>query len=213
VLSVSIVNELSSQVGDRGQEANLKVAAKCLAKPELLAEVADALGNKDTALVGDCAEVFTKVAEQNPRLIVLYAADLLRLIAHRTTRVRWEAVHALALCAQFIPQILQPQLCEIDGIIRSDKSIIVRDYSIDIVANYALAGAKQAQEVYPLLREYLSVWEGRHAGHALTGLGNVGKMVPPLAPELRKLAEPYLEHKSGVIRKAAKAVLKITNAT
>ncbi len=209
---MSVVQKLSSQVGDKGQESNLKVAAECLAKPELLVEVATALGSKDTALLGDCTEVFTKVAEQNPLLIVPYANELLKLIAHKTTRVRWEAVHALALCAQFIPQILQPQLCEIDGIIRSDKSIIVRDYSIDIVANYALAGAKQAQEAYPLLREYLAVWAGRHAGHALVGLGNVGKMVSQQAPELHKLAEPFLEHKSGVIRKAAKIVLKITNA-
>ncbi len=207
---MSLINELSSQVGDRGQESNLKVAVKCLVKPELLAEVAAGLGSKDAALAGDCAEVFTKVTEQNPRLIVPYATELLKLIAHKTTRVRWEAVHALALCAQFIPQILQPRLCEIDGIIRSDKSIIVRDYSIDVVANYALAGAKQAQEAFPLLKDYLTVWEGRHAGHALVGLDNAGKMVPQLAPELRKLAEPFLENKSGVIRKAAKAVLKIT---
>lgn len=200
-------------MGDRGQESNLKVAAKCLEKPELLKDLAEGLGSKDAALVGDCAEVFTKVAEQNPRLIVPYTVELIKLITHKTTRVRWEAVHALALCAQFIPQILHPHLHEIDGIIRSDKSIIVRDYSIDIVANYALAGAKDAQEAYPLLREYLAVWEGRHAGHALIGLGNVAKMVPELAPELRQLAEPFLEHKSGVIRKAAKALLKIAQIT
>jgi hypothetical protein len=205
---MSIVQKLSSQVGDRGQESNLKVAADCLVKPELLKEVTAGLRSKDAALLGDCVEVFTKVAEQHPKLIVPYAAELIQLIAHKTTRVRWEAVHALALCAQFIPQILQPQLCEIDSIIRSDKSIIVRDYSIDIVANYTLAGAKQAQEAYPLLREYLAVWEGRHAGHALIGLCNVAKMLPQMAPELHKLAEPFLEHKSGVIRKTAKAVLK-----
>jgi HEAT repeat protein len=209
VLIVSIIDELSSQVGDRGQQSNVKVVAKCLAQPALLKEIAVGLESRDAALLGDCAEVFTKVAEQNPQLIVPYATELIKLIAHKTTRVRWEAVHALALSAQYITATLKPILKQIDGIIHDDKSIIVRDYAIDIVANYALGSAQEAQEAYPLLKEYLTVWEGRHAGHALAGLGNVGRTVPQLAPELVKLAEPFLEHKSGAIRKAAKAVTKL----
>jgi hypothetical protein len=208
---MGIVSELSSQTGDRRQESNIKVAAKCLAQPGLLTEIATGLGSKDIALAGDCAEVFTKVAEQNPQLIISYAAELIPLFTHKVTRVRWEAVHALALAAQHITPILKPILKQIDGIIHSDKSIIVRDYSIDMIGNYALGGAAEAQEAYPLLMDYLTVWEGRHAGHALVGLGNVGKIVPQLAPELVKLAEPYLEHKSGVIRKAAKSLSKLSH--
>lgn len=205
-----ILEQLSSQVRQRVQESNMQVVTQCLANPTLLYEIASALESKDAALLGDCAEVFTKVAEQNPLLVVPYAQQLTGLITHKVTRVRWEAVHALALTAQHIPHLIKPLLGQIMEIIKADKSIIVRDYSIDIIAGYALAGEKEAEEACPLLKESLLAWDGRHAGHALTGLINVGRMLPALARELGQIAEEYMEDKSGVVRKTAKSLLKLS---
>lgn len=46
---MSIVNQLSSQIGDRTEASNRHVVAQCLAKPELLAEIAQGLASQDAA--------------------------------------------------------------------------------------------------------------------------------------------------------------------
>jgi hypothetical protein len=73
---MSIVDQLSSQVGDRTQEANRRVVAKCLRNHALLTEVAQGLNSKEARLVGDCAEVLTQVAEKHPELVAPYAESL-----------------------------------------------------------------------------------------------------------------------------------------
>ncbi len=103
---MNVLHHLSSEVGDKTEEANRNVAKDCLANPTLLIEIASVLGSKKAALVGDCAEVFTKVAEEDPQLVVPYAHQLVPLLTHKTTRVRWEAMHALALIASYIPEIV-----------------------------------------------------------------------------------------------------------
>src|SRR5688500_14052121 len=111
--TVNLLPLLSSQSGDRTEAANRAVAAECQRHPELLQDIAAALTPADAALAGDCAEVMTKVAEADPTLILPYVEKLAPLLDHRTTRVRWEAMHALALAAGLVPrQItrLLPQL-------------------------------------------------------------------------------------------------------
>jgi hypothetical protein len=58
------------------------------------------------------------------------------------------------------------------------------------------------------LKESLKVWEGRHAGHALRGLANVGLSAPGLRNEVLASGRAYLDHDKAVIRKAAKDLVK-----
>jgi len=205
---MSLLEQLSSQVGDRTEKANRKVAAQCLANPALLTEIAEGLGSKDPALVGDCAEIFTMVAEEHPEWVAPYAATLATLLGHKKTRVRWEATHALALVAALVPHVMLSLLPELDQLIRSDRSTIVRDYAVDAVGNYAELGAAAAHDAYPLLKEALTVWDGKHAAHALEGLRNVVRALPGLAAEIRTLAEPFLDDHRARVRKA-KALIKL----
>ncbi len=103
---MGVLQQLSSQAGDRSEYSNRKVALRCLDQPELLAEIAAGLDSRDVKLVGDCAEVLTMVAETRPDLIAPYAKKLAVLLAHKTTRVRWEAMHALALVASQVPRVI-----------------------------------------------------------------------------------------------------------
>jgi hypothetical protein len=205
---MTILDQLSSQVGERTQAANRKVVTHCLTQPASLAEVAEGFKAKDAALLGDCAEVMTQVAEQQPTLVAPYAKGLLALLAHKTTRVRWEAMHALALVAAHAPKVMRTALPRLEEIIHTDPSIIVRDYAVDALGNYAATGKAAAEKTYPLLKEALTLWEGKHAGHALKGLANVSIAAPYLRDEIRACGFPYLDHGKGVIRKAAKALMK-----
>jgi hypothetical protein len=208
---MSILNDLSSQKGDRTAKSNLAVAARCLKKPALMQEITGALTNaltgKNAALLGDCAEVFTEVAKAEPGLVAPYAGTLVSLIVHPTARVRWEAMHAIALTASAAPRTVAPLLPRLREIIKKDTSVIVRDYAVDAVGNYAGTGSAAAKAAFPILVEALAAWNGRQAGHALAGLREVARVTPARAPDLQAIAERYLEAGTGVTRKAAKALL------
>jgi hypothetical protein len=201
---MSILVTLASQTGKRTEAANRAAAAKCIAHPVLLAEVAGGLSSPNAALAGDCAEVMTQVAEEQPELVAPFAKELFPLLDHKSTRVRWEAMHAIALSADRVPKLVGKNLARLGEIIRADPSIIVRDYAVDAVGRYAAAGRAAAEAAYPLLKESLRVWDGRHAGHALKGLANVGLSAPRLRKEILLCGKSYLDHDKGVIRKAAK---------
>ena len=211
---MSVLNDLSSAKGDRTAKSNLAVAARCLKKPALLQEITGALTNaltgKNAPLLGDCAEVFTEVAKEKPGLVAPYAGTLVSLIVHPAARVRWEAMHALALTAAAAPRTVAPLLPRLREIIRADTSVIVRDYAVDAVGNYAGTGSAAAKAAFPILVEALASWEGKQAGHALVGLQEVARVTPGRAPELRAIAERFLEGGTGVTRKAAKALLSAT---
>lgn len=72
----SILDELSSQRGDRTEDSNRKVVLQVLGEPHLLVEIAGGLTGESAALAGDCAEGFTKVPEERPTWIAPYAAVL-----------------------------------------------------------------------------------------------------------------------------------------
>lgn len=205
---MTILNELSSQLGERSNTANHQVAEKCVRDNSLLVEIAAGMKQKDPKLVADCAEVFTEVAKIRPELIVPFGSSVIGLIAHKNTRARWEATHCLALIAHLIPEQIFPLLETIQTRIRTDESIIVRDYAVDILGDFARAGKDAAAAAYPLLKESLDVWEGRHAGHALDGMAKVMQSSPQLINEIRNLTQPYLNHPKGNIKKAAKSLLK-----
>ena len=59
---MKILNQLSSQKGDKTEIANRLVAEKCIASPRLLAEIAIGLEEADKKLQSDCIEVFTLVS-------------------------------------------------------------------------------------------------------------------------------------------------------
>lgn len=205
---MSIIDQLSSQVGSRNQAANETVAVRCLAEPERLDEIAEGLQSNNAPLLGDCAEVMTMVAQRRPEFVSPYVDLLIALLPHRTTRVRWEAMHAIALVAHLVPAHVLGLLPQLGQILRTDKSIIVRDYAVDALGNAAKADASTAQQIYPLLQEALHLWESRHAGRVLTGLCHVVANVSALAVELEPVVQMFANHSKGTVRKAAKALAK-----
>lgn len=205
---MSILNQLSSQVGDRTEYANRRVAALCLQDPNLIDAIAAGLEGSNAALMGDCAEVLTLVAEQHPEWAAPYAEALAARLSHKNTRVRWEAMHALALIAARTPEVIAPRLSTLGELIQRDASVIVRDYAVDAVGHYAAAGPQAAEAAYPWLVSALSAWNGKHAGHALTGLIHVARHLPDLHPKLAAIADDYARSERAVIRKAAKGLQK-----
>jgi hypothetical protein len=205
---MSILKKLSTQSGDRTSGSNLAVAALCIEQPKLLEEIVSGLESDDDALGADCAEVCTEVAKKKPEAVAPYAKHFPSLLDRKTTRLRWEAMHTLALVANLVPGIISPMLPKLAVLIRSDKSVIVRDYAVDAVSNFAGAGAEASKAAYPILVEALDLWNCKHAGHALAGLVNVAGNNPKVKDQLRKIADRFSETGRGVVQKAAKALIR-----
>lgn len=209
---MAIVDRLSSQIGDRTEGSNRQVSDRCLSKPEYLDEIAAGLKADDAALAGDCAEVMTMVAESQPGLVAPHAKALASLLGSKNTRVRWEAMHALALVASLQPKVIAGLLPRLTEIIKTDVSVIVRDHAVDAVGSYAKTGRKAAQAARPILTLALTGWDGKQAAHALAGLANVACTDPGSTEELREVGRQFENHRRGVVRKAAKALVKAASS-
>ncbi|MHC1783027.1 MAG: hypothetical protein AB9891_09780 [Anaerolineaceae bacterium] len=205
---MSVVEKLSSKREEKSGESNKKVAADCLQNPSLLGEIADNLMSADSKLAGDCAEVFTMTATIRPEIVAPYSEAICGIRLHPVTRVRWEAAHGLAFIAHLRPDLIAGMIPELMETIRHDESIIVRDYSIDILANFSSVSESNALQAFPALIESLQLWNGRHAGHALAGLENVAHFLPGMKSEIRAIIQPFLSSEKEVIRKAARKVSK-----
>jgi hypothetical protein len=202
-----ILSQLSSQVGDRSEASNLQVVSQCLQNPALLDEIARGLQEPDAALVGDCAEVFTKVAEQHPDWVAPHAGDLSTLLVHKDNRVRWESMHALALVTTLATGTITALVPLLVQLVRQDQSVIVRDHAVDALANYASTGKQAAYCVYPYLKETLTLWGGKQAHHALQGLVHVAHLLPETHAELLEIARQNVASNRPVVKKAAKDLL------
>ncbi len=200
---MSITDRLSSQRGERKEDSNKEVARECIQNPDKFEEIVAGLNSTNARLAGDCAEVFTLAAMDRPDLVAPFAEAVAGVRWHKTTRVRWEAVHALALISHLRPDLLTAMIPGLMDTIRGDESIIVRDYSIDILANLSSTGAESARVVYDGLVESLRLWNGRHAVHALPGLAHAAQLIPERKSEILAVIEPFLSSEKEVIRKAA----------
>ncbi len=205
---MSVLDQLSSAVGDRTEASNKAVASEALDCPEILEEVAQGLSSDDRKLVADCAEVFTEVAKENPALVAPYADRLVPLIGHKDTRVRWESTHALALIAALVPEQVEPLLPDLAAKIERDRSVIVRDSAVKALGEYGRSGPAAAHGVFPLLQEALTAWDGKHAKLALDGMSKLLAGDPALAPEVQAAAQSCLDHKRANVRRLAKELTR-----
>ena len=205
---MEILNQLSSRQGDKTEDSNKIVAEKCIANPRILAEIAVGLEDKDKKLQADCIEVFTLVSEKKPELIVPYAENILPLLSCKDTKTRWEAVHTLSFIAEKIPELVFSVLPVLQSFIEKDKSTIVRDYTIDTIANYAKTSVEASEKSYELLKYALELWGEKHAKQVFRGFNHVLDNCSDYKTEIHGLVQPYLSADKKVVATEAKKIIK-----
>ena len=207
---MEILNQLSSQKGDKTEDSNRIVTEMCIADPHLLAQIAVGLEDSDKKLQSDAIEVFTFVSQVKPELIVPYGDNILPLLYSKEGKVRWEAVHTLSCIADKIPDIISSILPTLQSLMERDKSTIVRDYALDTVANYAGVGAEASQESYELLKYALELWEEKHAKQIFKGFNYVLDYFPETKAEINLLVRPYLSANKKIVASEAKKIIRRT---
>jgi hypothetical protein len=205
---MEILNQLSSQKSDKTEDSNRIVAEKCIANPRMLAEIAIGLEDKDKKLQSDCIEVFTLVSEKKPELIVPYSENIIPLLHSKETKTRWEAIHTLSFIAEKIPDIIFSVLPTLQSLIEKDKSTIVRDYTMDTIANFAKTNVETSRKSYELLKYALELWGEKHAKQVFKGFNNVLDNVSDYKAEINFLVQPYLSANKKVVASEAKKIIK-----
>ena len=204
---MEILRQLSSQVGD--SNGNYQVASECLKDKLLIQEIVAGLKNNDNKIVIDCIEVLTEIAKEQPTWVVPYGQLLPEILGNKNNRARWEAMHCLALIAEYTPPVIKLMIDQLETIVEEDKSVIVRDYAVDTIGNYAKTSEGAAQTAYPILERAAKVWEGRHAKQALNGLSNVVTVLPEKKEQIREIAEENLDHQKGTVKSSAQKLLRL----
>lgn len=205
---MSLVDQLASSLNIKNETPNIDAAAVILKSPQRIVEIIEAIPQAEPALLGDCVEVLTMISEQQPQLVVPYADQIIPLLSHKKTRVRWEAMHCLAYLASFIPQRMSGLLPQLEEHIREDDSTIVRDYVVTALGNYGSTSQEAAQQVFPLLKMAVNVRDGKHAKLALEGFVKLVGLLPHEKDYFLRTAQAHLEGNRGSVKKAAKQLLK-----
>ncbi len=205
---MEIINLLSSKQGDKTEKSNRIVSEMCIAKPCLLEDIASGFLSSDKKLQSDCIEVFTMVSEKRGELILPFADKIIPLLTSKETKTRWEAVHTLSFIAGEIPEIIFSILPELQKLVENDKSTIVRDYTVDTIANYAKSDKESSDKAFAILKTALDLWDEKHAKQVFKGFGNILANQPLYKTEIDKLVRPFLEAKKKVVANEAKSLIK-----
>ncbi|MBA2521140.1 MAG: hypothetical protein H0V24_15870 [Chloroflexia bacterium] len=203
-----ILGQLASARGERHHAANRRAPFACARDLSLLAEIGRGLDADDAALAGDCADVMNTVARWDPALVAPFGEQLDPLLSHRSNRVRWEAMQAVASIAPNRPDLIEPLLPRLQATIVTDTSVIARDAAVTAIANFAGSSPAAARTAVPLLTGVLELENGRFASRALTGPRQAGEVDPALAGALMPIAGSHLDHHRKVARDAAKQLLR-----
>jgi len=207
---MEIINQLSSQKGDKTEDSNKIVAEKCIANLQLLAEIAVGLEDKDKKLQSDCIEVFTMVSGKKPEFTVQYADNIIPLLSCKQAKTRWEAVHTLSFIAEKIPDVISSVLPVLQSLIEKDESTVVRDYSIDTIANYAKVSVETSEKAYGLLKYTLELWGEKHARQVFRGFNHVLDNCTDCKAEINMLVQPYSMANKKIVAAEAKKLIKRT---
>ena len=154
---MTVLNQLSSALGQRDEKPNQELAAKIASKKDHSAvqELVDNLNNSSKAIQSDCIKVLYEVGEQAPDLIQQYDRAFLQLLNSKNNRLVWGAMTALDTISSINPKGIYNNLGKILEI--ADKgSVITKDHAVNILIKLS-THEKYRNETIPLLLEQLKI--------------------------------------------------------
>jgi hypothetical protein len=145
-----------------------------------------------------------------PEFVVSYADNIAPLLSSKDSKIRWEAAHTLSYIADKIPDMIVVILPALQSLIEKDHSVIVRDYAMDTVANYAKVSADASRKSYEILKFALELWGEKHAKQAFKGFNYVLDNCHDCKAEINMLVQPYLGATKKIVAAEAKKIIKRT---
>jgi hypothetical protein len=132
---MSVIDQLSSTQGQKGNDANIALAKKIASSDDKNAvkELADNLKNKDKRIASDCIKTIYETGYIKPELIADYCSDFIELLNSKNNRLVWGGMTALTTIADIKHKEIFDSL---DTVMEAvDKgSVITIDGGVDVLA-------------------------------------------------------------------------------
>jgi hypothetical protein len=193
---------------NRRDEIPNQLLAKQLAESsdqEGIAEIARNLTNSEANIQSDCLKVLYETGYLNPQLIAPYADDFLKLLTHRSNRMVWGGMIALATIAHLQSEVLIAHEADIRHSMENG-SVITVDNATKILSTLAKASSSYRKKIFPYLLQHLDTCRPvdfpRYAESILLAVDEDNKA------EFRAVLEKHLPLLSGARAVRTRKVLK-----
>jgi hypothetical protein len=207
---MSILNRLASLQNRRDEVPNQELARDLVTRKDKVGihEVADNLWNKDKNIQADCIKVLYEIGYLEPKLIVEYAEDFVKLLKSKNNRLVWGAMIALAKVAKADAEVVFKNL---DAIKKAKEtgSVITIDNAISALALTASANQKYNKVIFPYLLSHLSSCRPKevpqHAERTFPAVnsGNKNEYIKLLEKRMEDISGGGLARVKKIIKQAA----------
>jgi len=132
---MSVIDLLSSSLGQKGNEANITLAKQISLtdNKEAIQELVRNLANKDKNIQSDCIKTLYELGYLKPEIIADYHNEFLKLLDNNNNRLVWGGMIALATIVDLRHKEIFASLNEIMKTINKG-SVITIDNGIEILA-------------------------------------------------------------------------------
>lgn len=207
-----VLNQLTSLPGERGEEANIRLAETIAAAQdaEAVQELIAALPKASAALSSDIIKTLYEIGKRQPALISQYADVFLGLLRAKNNRLVWGGMMALETIADRCADALFGQVKLIEESIQKG-SVITRDAGIGALARLAAAKPEYAESIMPFLLEHLRACRpasvAQHAEKTFLCVSPLyaGAFAEVLRERLPDLSEAQAQRVNKLLKKTMKA--------
>ena len=132
---MSVINQLSSSLGQKGNEANIALAKEIAESEntEAIKELVENLENKDKKIQADCIKTLYETAYIKPDLIADYYSEFLGLLSSKNNRLVWGGMIALMTITDLRNKELFASIDLISDTVKKG-SVITIDCGVEIFA-------------------------------------------------------------------------------
>lgn len=154
---MSLVDQIASALGERGDKPNVALAQKLADESDKkgVQEIAENLWNPDKKIQSDCLKVLYEIGYRKPELVVDYVSDFLKLLQSKDNRLIWGAMIGLSTIAHLKSDILLENWDSIRTAIEKG-SVITVDAGMKMLSRIASARPTYPETIFSYLLEKLS---------------------------------------------------------
>jgi hypothetical protein len=155
---MSIISQLSSQIGRKDENPNKELGIKLVEEQDLLGirEIADNLSNPSRDIQIDCLGVLEMVGQLAPDLIEDYFDNFLHLALGNDNRLIWQSLINIAMIAERKADIIMDHQDKFIELI-DQGTVITQDNGIKILARAGSAKKEYSQRIFPYLLDHLKI--------------------------------------------------------
>lgn len=154
---MTVINKLATSLNRKDELPNQELAKEITSKNDKKAvrELFENLSNKNKGIQSDCIKVIYEIATLQPKLIVDFTDELIKLLGSKNNRLQWGAMTALNAITNENPKAIHSALAKIIEV-ANNGSVITNDHCVEILIKLC-ATNEYNEDAFSLLNERLLI--------------------------------------------------------